>query len=445
VEVIKTGETDVIVGDTVHYHFVITNTGSSDSPNLAVVSIVDDVLGDLSGPAPAACDNLAVGASCDFDVNRVALEADVPSLTNTVTVHYNPVGFPNDITDFDSHTVNVAEPPLATVTIIKTTLGGTDSAFSFTSNLPERPGSNPAGEFTLDTTGGIPAHTDSIDFAEVDPATYHATEEGETGWNLVSIDCSSSTGTSNIVTNLGTKTATFTVAADGHATCVFTNEPIPEGVTRTQGYWQTHLTQVRTLLDTGDGPDNYEISDDNDFIVGGSTHGKKIDDLPTLFAAFYSSIPYDSSTCDDDDCKRSSLNKAKMQMSQQLMAAMLNCRAFDSNPGSHGGLPILHPDTCDAPVGTAAGNAINGVNRNDVLTLHGLLGAFNESGDDQDFPDGFENSRALAKDAKAIAKDTAEDTDDYDAASDPYNDNLTGIEGYDDIFWDLVGFQPFDI
>jgi len=95
------------VGENVKYTFTITNTSSSDAPNLLVDSINDTVLGDLSGPAPASCDNLAFGASCTFDVNRVVLAGDPDPLVNTVTVHYHPLNFPNDIHASDSHSVNL--------------------------------------------------------------------------------------------------------------------------------------------------------------------------------------------------------------------------------------------------------------------------------------------------------------------------------------------------
>ncbi len=41
---------------------------------------------------------LAVGASCTINTTRTVLPTDPSPLVNTVTVHYRPVGFPNDIT-----------------------------------------------------------------------------------------------------------------------------------------------------------------------------------------------------------------------------------------------------------------------------------------------------------------------------------------------------------
>ncbi|HEX5015242.1 MAG TPA: hypothetical protein VFV72_13910 [Candidatus Limnocylindrales bacterium] len=117
VEVVKGGDTLSKVGDTVTYTFQITNNGSADSPNLILDSITDTVLGDLSDEAPAACDSLAPAASCNFNVDFVIPDNDPDPLPNTVTVHYHPQGFPNDITDSDDHSVNLFQPG---VTVDKT-------------------------------------------------------------------------------------------------------------------------------------------------------------------------------------------------------------------------------------------------------------------------------------------------------------------------------------
>ncbi|MCI0545493.1 MAG: hypothetical protein L0Z49_13800, partial [Actinobacteria bacterium] len=124
VTVDKTGPEISKVGDEVTYEYTITNTSSGDSPNLILDSIMDAGdnnggagLGDLSGNAPAACDELAPGAMCTFSVNYTVLQGDDDPLDNTVTVHYHPAGFLNDITASDSHSVNLFE---VSVTIDKT-------------------------------------------------------------------------------------------------------------------------------------------------------------------------------------------------------------------------------------------------------------------------------------------------------------------------------------
>jgi len=110
VEIVKSGPSEAAVGDEITYSFTINNTSSSDSPDLLIDSIVDNVIGDLSAEASGAgCDTLAQGSSCNFNVNYTIDAGDPSPLVNTVVVHYHPAEFPNDITDDDSHTLNIIQ------------------------------------------------------------------------------------------------------------------------------------------------------------------------------------------------------------------------------------------------------------------------------------------------------------------------------------------------
>jgi hypothetical protein len=51
------------------------------------------------------------GASCTITTTRTVLATDPNPLVNTVTVHYNPQGFPNDITASATDSVTVKPPP----------------------------------------------------------------------------------------------------------------------------------------------------------------------------------------------------------------------------------------------------------------------------------------------------------------------------------------------
>lgn len=106
VSVSKTGPNEGEVGETITYSFTIENTSSNDTPTLILESVSDDVLGNLTGDAMADCDKLSYNESCTFEVNHV-LEANPNPLINTVTVLYNPEGFSNDITDSDTHSLDV--------------------------------------------------------------------------------------------------------------------------------------------------------------------------------------------------------------------------------------------------------------------------------------------------------------------------------------------------
>ena len=94
----------------------MTNTGSADSPNLENGTISDTLTGNLLDPANTAVTSstctatLATGACCTITTTRTVLDSDPNPLVNTVTVHYNPVGFPNDITDTATDQVVIVTP-----------------------------------------------------------------------------------------------------------------------------------------------------------------------------------------------------------------------------------------------------------------------------------------------------------------------------------------------
>jgi hypothetical protein len=111
VEIVKTGPAYATSGDVITYTFTINNKSSSDSPNLMIDSVSDDVLGDLEAAAlDAGCDNLVYNGTCTFTakytIPNVGLQPT--KITNIVTLHYHPDGFPNDITDTDDHAVVVS-------------------------------------------------------------------------------------------------------------------------------------------------------------------------------------------------------------------------------------------------------------------------------------------------------------------------------------------------
>jgi uncharacterized repeat protein (TIGR01451 family) len=95
----------------------ITNGSSADSPNLENGTISDTLTGNLLDAANTAVTAsncaavLPTGGSCQITTARTVLDTDPSPLVNTVTVHYNPVGFPNDITDTASDSVIIEEPP----------------------------------------------------------------------------------------------------------------------------------------------------------------------------------------------------------------------------------------------------------------------------------------------------------------------------------------------
>jgi hypothetical protein len=148
VDVTKTGPAFTKAGDTNNYSVTITNTGSADSPNLVNGTIDDSKVGDLLDPAntqvmSSTCSStLATGASCTITYTYVTLAGDPDPLVNTVTVQYNPEGFPNDITDSASHSSDVVHP---TLTVSKDCL---------TPEVP--PGGTATFDVTIGNTGDVP-------------------------------------------------------------------------------------------------------------------------------------------------------------------------------------------------------------------------------------------------------------------------------------------------
>ncbi len=96
---------------------VVTNDSSDDSPDLINGTIVDTLTGNLLDAANTAVDSsdctavLPTGGTCTIVTERTVLAADPSPLVNMVTVHYNPDGFPNDITATATDSVTVNPPP----------------------------------------------------------------------------------------------------------------------------------------------------------------------------------------------------------------------------------------------------------------------------------------------------------------------------------------------
>jgi hypothetical protein len=108
VEVLKSGPDSAARGETVTYSFTINNLSSSDSPALILDTVTDTVIGDLTPDASTGgCSSLSSGGSCDFSVDYTIQVSDPSPLVNVVSVLYHPSGFPNDISDDDSHSLTM--------------------------------------------------------------------------------------------------------------------------------------------------------------------------------------------------------------------------------------------------------------------------------------------------------------------------------------------------
>ena len=135
-------------------------------------------------------------------------------------------------------------------------------------------------------------------------------------------------------------------------------------ITRTIGFWQTHTAFTSSV---------FQNNLAGTMNVGAGSHVRTITNLPgngqsKLFGAFYSSIPKKT-----NNSNRTALDKARMQLLQQLVAAKLNCAAFGCTPATQG--IITNADTAYAS-GTAA----------QMNALTGQLDTYNNSGDANAIP-----------------------------------------------------------
>ena len=129
--------------------------------------------------------------------------------------------------------------------------------------------------------------------------------------------------------------------------------------TRTIGFWQTHTSFTSNMFQTKLG---------GSMVVGTGSHTRAITNVSgngksRLFGAFYSSIPKKT-----NETNRNAVDKARVQLLQQLVAAKLNCAAFDCAPPAED--LIL-----------AADAAYAGTNAATMISLASQLSASNNAGD----------------------------------------------------------------
>jgi hypothetical protein len=149
-----------------------------------------------------------------------------------------------------------------------------------------------------------------------------------------------------------------TIANGETKTCTITNNDV-NLATRTQGFWQTHTSFTSSVFASFFG---------SGMTVGTGTHTRLITNATgngnsILFGAYYSSIPYKTT-----GAKRTPLEKARMQLLQQLVTAKLNCAAF----GCYAGTTAMI---------NAADAAYAGTSTSAILSSAAQLDAYNNSGD----------------------------------------------------------------
>lgn len=220
--------------------------------------------------------------------------------------------------------------------------------------------------------------------------SYTVKEGTQLGWTLTGIGGStdpntpyncvvSGSGGSSGSGDLNTQTATISLKNGDTVTCTFENTG--NGATRTQGFWATHpqLAQIAWFGGTAYGHTFPGVAS----VLGDTTLCGRSLDLSALMGGFWSSISQTTS-----GAKRSSLDQARMQLLQQLLAAELNASAFGSLPS--GGAATIN----------AWEAAYCGTNQNAIKSAQQGAASFNTKGDSATFTPG---TSADSKGARFIA------------------------------------------
>jgi Prealbumin-like fold domain len=260
----------------------------------------------------------------------------------------------------------------ASLTIIKY-LKGDAQSFGFSTT-----GTGLDANFSLSPATNASAQKE---YTNLSAGTYTITEDANS-YLLTDLGCSDqAAGTYDPKV---TRTVSVTLAIGESKSCSFTNDqPVVGETTRTQGYWSTHMSVTDAVWFgktvgsvTFDGLPVAEQT-----LCG--TAGRELDTIGKVLGGFWASIP----TKSNGKTKRSALDKARMQLAQQLLAAILNREAFGSQPSS--GISIDQAKTyyCGTDISL-------------ISQAASAMGAFNEAGDSGVFTPGVS---ANGKQARAAA------------------------------------------
>ena len=385
-----------------------TITNNDNVPTLKLVKIVDNNDG---GTATAADFNLHANAPMPNDGRNFS------SMTATPVFHNIFAGAVYTLSEdaVAGYTAGTwsCDGGTQVGSTIQVPLGGTVTC---TINNDDQPGTiiirkitdplNDPTSFDFDANG-----TDYTDFSltgvstgtpppnensqQLNAGMYSVTEINiPAGWVLTGVGSPGSAACQRTVSGAGTSvgvgdtmTATATITLDIGDTIVCTFENTLQGqTTRTQGFWATHPNIAEVAWFGGDWNGTHFPGVANVTGIGDTLIcTKDVNSIEKLMGGFWARIPQ---TCNDG--RRSSLDKARMTLLQQLLAAELNASAFGSLPiGGSAKFAQWEAAYC-------------GTNVTAINTAKSEAAFFNESGDSGIFTPG---TAAQAK----IARTTADD------------------------------------
>jgi hypothetical protein len=250
--------------------------------------------------------------------------------------------------------------------IVKKIVIGAGATFAFTGT-----GSGVDANFTISPASDNFATTT---FSGISAGAKSVTETILAGYVLTDLSCDDSP---TVYDPQITQTVNTTLVNGGTVTCTFVNQKQQSQTTRTQGFWSTHLSIATVAWNGGTFAGNTFAGAPGDKLLC----GKELD-IPKLMGGFWSNIANKSGK----GGKRSDIDKARMQLLQQLLAAELNYSAFGSTP------PTM---TTAAAEAAFCGSDIEAIKAAQIA-----MASFNESGDSGAFTPG---ASAEPKASKAIA------------------------------------------
>jgi hypothetical protein len=254
--------------------------------------------------------------------------------------------------------------------IVKKTVIGAGATFQFSGT-----GSGVDASFSLSPASD---NSTTTSFSNISAGAKSVTETVLPGYVLTDLSCTQNDNTTpdgNIYDPATTQTVNTTLVNGGTVTCTFVNQQQQGQTTRTQGFWATHLSIAAVAWVGGDFAGNHFVGAPDQLLCG------KTLDIAKVMGGFWSNIANKT-----DKKKRTDIDKARMQLLQQLLAAELNYSAFQSVP------PTM---TTAAAEAAFCGNDIDAIKAAQIA-----MASFNESGDSGAFTPG---ASAEPKAAKALA------------------------------------------
>jgi hypothetical protein len=376
------------------------------------LTVIKTVVNDNGGAKTVADFPLRVGATSVVSGVANGFNAGSYTVSETQQYGYTASVWGGDCAANGSVTLSVGDNKTCTITnddqpgkiVVIKNAKPAQGSFSFTTttsdgNNPTLPAYHP---FTLT---GATTNNGNRNEQTLDAGSYTVKEATQLGWILTGIGGSTDpntpyncivtgSGGSTGVGDLNTQTATVSLKNGDTVTCTFENTG--QGVTRTQGFWATHtpLANVAWFGGTAFGHTFPGVANTtgigNTTLVCNNVVVKDIDTLGKLMGGFWSDISKKST-----GSKRSSLDQARMQLLQQMLAAELNASAFGSVPaGGSGQFAVWEAAYCGTNQ-TAIQQALQGA------------ASFNNSGDSATFTPG---TSADSKNARAIANKAFWDT-----------------------------------